>query len=158
MKRVGIVLLILFFIGCGYKPSRLYVQEFLGDAVATHIKIYLRDPQNAMLIKDAVNEALMERFGVKIDKNAKTKLNIAIKSVHFVPLQYDNNGYVVTYRTKVLLDFVLNGKRITTDGLYDFAIEPNTIITDTMRYIAIKEAASKAIEKFLARLSFVGVH
>ena len=156
MKKVFVLLLVLFLGGCGYKPSKLYVQELLGEGVATHIKIYLRDPQNAMLIKDAVNEALMERFGEKIYKNAKTKLDIAIKSVDFIPLQYDSNGFVVTYRTKVLLDFMLNGTKIPTDGFYDFAIEPNTIITDTMRYIAIKEAANKAIDKFLAKLSFVG--
>jgi hypothetical protein len=151
-------------VGCGYKPLKRYTHDVLGEKIYTHVSIYLRDPENAVLIRDAVNEAILDRFGRSLVKEdqAQSKIYVTIAKVYFTPLEYDKYGYVIYYRNKVILRFTLvkDGKKrtITTSGLYDFPIEPNSIITDTLRYIAIKESATKAIDRFISRIGFLGAH
>ncbi|MRI59340.1 MAG: hypothetical protein C6H99_07535 [Epsilonproteobacteria bacterium] len=147
--------------GCGYKPIKHYTRSAFEGGVYTQVKVYLRDPQNAVLIKDAVKEAVMERFGGHLAnrRSAATAVDIKIKRLFFTPLEYDKNGYVVYYRTKVIMEFDLTrgqkSQRITTSGFYDFAIEPNSVISDTLRFIAIRESAKKAIDRFISRVAYM---
>ena len=163
MKRLIIALLLLLSLsGCGYKSAKAFVNETVGKSIYVQTELLLRDPQNAVLIKDAINKALHERFGKSLAsyESADTKIFVGIKRVDFLPLEYDRYGYVVYYRAKVALSFKVlrNGhtKHLSTKGFYDFPIEPNSVITDTLRFIAIKEAANKAIDAFIAKLSFIG--
>ncbi len=150
-------------VGCGYKPAKTYIKSVIGERVYVQTALFLRDPENSVLIKDAINKAMQERFGRNLVsyKDADTKIFAKVKSLHFTPLEYDRYGYVVYYRTKVLMEFEVlkSGKKehIITQGLYDFPIEPNSVITDSLRFLAIKEAANKAIDAFIAKLSFLGV-
>ncbi len=162
MRRIFLAAILLLFAGCGYKSAKAYVDEVVGERLYVQTSLLLRDPQNAVLIKDAINKALQERFGKRLVsyKSADTKIFVDVKRVDFLPLEYDRYGYVIYYRTKVALAFnVVRGKHtqhLVTKGFYDFPIEPNTVITDTLRFIAIKEAANKAIDAFIAKLSFLG--
>ncbi len=162
-KAIFSLLLILLVAGCGYKSSKGYVKNLFGDKVYTEVKIYLRDPQNSVLIKDAVNRAVIEKFGSKLVSNkedANTKIYATLKELYFIPLEYNSQGYIVYYRTKVIMGFrVQQGLRnrfLTTEGIYDFQVEPNSVITDTLRFIAIKEAANKALDRFISKVSFLG--
>ncbi len=138
------------------------MNEVVGESIYVQTKLLLRDPQNGVLIKDAIDKALQERFGKRLTsyEGADTKIFVNVKRVDFLPLEYDRDGYVIYYRTKVALTFqVVRGKKqrfIRTKGFYDFPIEPNSVITDTLRFLAIKEAAQKAIDAFIAKLSFIG--
>ncbi len=153
---------LLIFVGCGYKPAKLYTKRVVEGGVYTDVKVYLRDPQNAVLIKDAINEAVIEHFGGYIvdKKSAATKIGVRVKHLYFTPLEYNQNGYVIYYRTKIVMEFdVQKGsdrQKIVTSGFYDFPIEPNSVISDTMRFIAIKESAKKAIDRFISRLAYIG--
>ncbi len=155
-------MVVLLWQGCGYKPAKRYVRSVLGPKVYTEVVVDLRDPQNSVLIKDALNQAILRRFGQNLvpKSHADTIIKVRMKHLYFTPLEYDANGYVIYYRTKVVLDFTLRSSKgvrhIQTSGLYDFPIEPNSVITDTMRYIAIKEAANKALDRFISRLAFQG--
>ncbi len=161
--RIFALLLVLFlWQGCGYKPAKRYVRTILGSKVYTEVVVDLRDPQNSVLIKDALNQAILRRFGQNLvpRSRADTVVRVEMKHLYFTPLEYDADGYVIYYRTKVILDFTLHSQKgirhIQTSGLYDFPIEPNSVITDAMRYIAIKEAANKALDRFISQLSFQG--
>ena len=155
-------MLALFLAGCGYKPMRSYTQQILGEKVYVHVNVFLRDPRNAIFIKNAVHEAILERFGSRLSdkEHADTFIDVRIKGISFRPLEYDKYGYVNYYRTTTTLEFVYKKdgvqKRITTSGYYDFPIESNSVITDNLRFLAIKESANKAIDQFIAQLSYMG--
>ncbi|MDD5717087.1 MAG: hypothetical protein PHW64_04720 [Sulfuricurvum sp.] len=149
--------------GCGYTPASHYTKNVLGESVSTEVVISMEDPQNTVLIKDAVNLAVITKFKTAlVAKNlSQTHLKISIASVSMIPLRYDTNGYVITYRAVVgmKIDRTAEGKNKTymTSGNYDFAIEPNAIISDQLRFEAISKGAQKGIDAFVAHVAVEGM-
>jgi len=148
--------------GCGYKPMTEYSRKVFTDKVYVDVDVYLRDPENAVLVKDALNEAVVSRFGGKIvsKSDATTKLRVKFDRVNFSPIQYDSNGYAIFYRAKVTLNIFYNSngqkgqERVT--GYYDFPIEPNAVISDSKRFEAIRFGAQKALDSFVSRIAMRG--
>ncbi|HEX5330906.1 LPS assembly lipoprotein LptE [Sulfuricurvum sp.] len=155
---------LIFFAGCGYQPASHYAKNILGESVSTEVVISMEDPQNTVIIKDAVDTAVLTKFRTSlVPKNeASTHLKISIGSVLFTPLRYDTNGYVITYRTTVtMLISRTTGGKITNHsahGTYDFDIEPNAIISDQARFEAIRQGAQKGIDAFVAQIAALGVN
>jgi hypothetical protein len=163
-KVVGFALLVLLFSSCGYKPTAIYTKNVLGDKIYADVKISLQDPENSILIKDAINEAIINKFHSKlVSKNeASSKLDIKLSSVRFQPIEYDSNGYVIAYKTLVRLETTYSDKSskkstISTTGDYDFNIQSLSVISDSKRFNAIKEASQKAIDAFISKISIRGV-
>lgn len=165
MKRYffGFVLT-LFFVGCGYKPSSYYVKEVLGDKIYTQVSISRVDPKNSVIVKDAVNEAVLTRFLGKLSTKeaADSTLLVSFGSVSFSPILYDINGYVISYKATVRLsikytDKFGSSKTLSSSGEYDFPIEANSIISDTKRFEAIKFASIDAINEFISAISLKGM-
>ena len=164
--RVGwlFLLILVFFSGCGYKPTYIYTKKVLGDDIYVDVDISLKDPQNSVLITDAINEAVISKFRSNLTrdkKSASSKLYLSLSSVSFKPIQYDENGYVIAYKTYVTLktkyiDRYKRSKTLTTSGTYDFNIEANSIISDNKRFEAIKFAALKAIDELISKISIKG--
>lgn len=150
--------------GCGYQSANHYAKKVVGESVSTEVVVLMEDPQNTVIIKDAVDTAVITKFRSSlVSKNAsKTHLKIAVESVSFTPLRYDTNGYIITYRTTVVMktDRTTGEKSraYRTQGLYDFAIEPNAIITDQARFEAIRQGAQKGIDSFIAQVAAEGAH
>ncbi|WP_457595882.1 LPS assembly lipoprotein LptE [Hydrogenimonas sp.] len=149
--------------GCGYKPTTVYTKRVLSDRIYTDVEVYLRDPENAVLVKDALNEAIVSRFGAKIadKKSATTILRVKFNRVSFRPIQYDVNGYAIYYRANVSLKIsyrspTAHGTEVV-NGFYDFPIEPQAIISDSLRFQAIKQGAGKALDAFISRMAQRGV-
>jgi len=167
IEGLFIIFVITFIlIGCGYRPSSYYTKKILGDKIYTEVYIDINDPENSVLIKDAINEAIVSKFRSKIvdriDK-ANSMFYVKFKSKSFTPIAYDKNGYVVAYKTKVLLGITYTDKRGKKDsfdvsGTYDFSIEANSVISDSKRFEAIKFASYKAISEFISKLSVKGIH
>ncbi len=163
MKIVAAFLLILIFVsGCGYRPSSHYAKQVVGEKVSTQILVSMQDPENTVLIKDAVNEAVVTRFRASLvdKKHSQTHLRIAISKIRFSPLQYNQDGYIVTYRTYIVLQILRTkedySQTYISKGVYDFAIEPNAIISDNARFQAIKQSAQKAIDSFIVAVASEG--
>ena len=158
----GCIIATIVFTGCGYVSAAHYAQSVVGESVSTEVLISAEDPQNTVLIKDAVDTAVITKFRTSLtSKNAsKTHLKIQILSVSFTPLRYDVNGYVVTYRTIVSMGInrttLDKSKGYSTWGVYDFDIEPNAIISDQARFNAIGLSAQKAIDAFIAQIAAEG--
>ncbi|WP_456450609.1 LPS assembly lipoprotein LptE [Hydrogenimonas sp.] len=154
---------LFIFTGCGYKPATTYTKKVLSDKIYTEVEIYLRDPENAVLVKDALNEAIVSRFGAQVadKKKATTILHVKFNNVSFRPIQYDINGYAIYYRANVTLQISYRsptGKGTeTVSGFYDFPIEPRAIISDALRFQAIKEGSGKALDAFVSRIAQRGV-
>ncbi len=158
------VSLLFVTIGCGYKPTLLYTQEVLGDRIYAEVETSLEDPENSVLIKDALREAVLNRFRSKLVSKdlATSTIYMKLNKVTFMPIQYDRNGYVVAYKTYVELktrfrDRSGGEKTILSTGDYDFTIESNSVISDTKRFEAIRLASSKAIDHFISKLSIQGI-
>lgn len=162
MKIVLTLILAMILAGCGYAPASHYAKKIVGESVSTEVVISMEDPQNTVIIKDAVDMAVITKFRASlVSKNSsQTHLKFTIRSVRFSPLRYDTNGYVITYRTTVSM-----GVERTTGaskgnyhvaGVYDFDIEPNAIISDQARFEAIRQGAQKALDSFIAQVAAQG--
>ncbi len=164
LRLTVFIFLTLFTVSCGYKPTLIYTQNVLGDKIYVEVKTSLQDPENSVLIRDSVNQAVIKKFRSKIvpKKYANSMLFVTLKKVSFLPIQYDKNGYVIAYKTYVTLSSRYVDKKghksiITSTGDYDFAIESNSVISDTKRFEAIKNASYKAIDDFISKLSVKGI-
>jgi hypothetical protein len=162
MKLLLSLILTFLIAGCGYSPASHYAKNVVGESVSSEVVISMEDPQNTVIIKDAVDTAIITKFRTAlVSKNgSQTHLKFVISSVGFFPLRYDINGYVITYRTTVLMRV----QRISKDsqkaymvsGMYDFNIEPNAIISDQARFEAIRQSSQKAIDVFIAQVAAEG--
>ena len=164
IARVCLISLVLLFSACGYKPTSVYTKKVLGERIYVKVETSLEDPENSVLIRDAVNEAVVYKFNAKIASpgSASSKLFVKLEYVNFQPIEYDSNGYVIAYKTNVALrvgyhDKLNKLKSLKTQGDYDFNIESNSVISDTKRFNAIKEASQKAIDAFISRISVEGI-
>lgn len=150
--------------GCGYQPASHYAKNIVGESVSTEVVVSMEDPQNTVIIKDAVDMAVITKFRTAlVPKNtAKTHLKISIGSVSFTPLRYDTDGYVITYRTTVTMSIIRTSEEkshtYSTKGMYDFEIEPNAIISDQARFEAIRQGAQKGIDAFVAQIAAQGAN
>jgi len=163
-RRLLLSLLVLFLGACGYKPTLHYTRALMGDNIYVEVKTSLQDPENSVLIRDALNEAVIGKFRSRIvpRQKADATLVMELKRVSFLPIQYDKNGYVIAYKTYVdLLTHYRDRKGrsgdITSTGDYDFTIESNSVISDTKRFEAIKYASYKAVDEFISKLSVKGI-
>jgi len=154
---------ILLLSSCGYKPSSHYTKKIIGEKVYTEVEVSLSDPENAVLIKDALNRALYTRLKSKATrkKDADSSIYVAYDNIRFVPLQYNKNGYVVHYQAYITLGFTfvkgeLKEKRQIV-GRYEFPIRPSAIISNDLRFKAIEQGSIKALDQFIAYLSSKGV-
>jgi hypothetical protein len=167
IKKVLLVLFTLSFCfftltGCGYKPTTYYAKKELSGKVFVKLFIDLKDPQNSVLIKDAMNQLLTHKLDSKLvydEAIADTIMNIKINSVSMTALQYDADGYNNLYRATVSINVKYNKKaekisrNFTVNGENDFSIGSSTTITDTKRFDAIKSASDEALDEVLSRIA-----
>ena len=167
MKKYLLYFTLLSFLAiglnsCGYKPSSKFSRNVTGEKISTSVYISLVDPENTVVIKDAVDAAVVSVFHNSLveRKDADTHLDIQMSSPAYTPIQYNSDGYVIGYRARVVLHITRESgaekKAYTSYGTYDFSVEPNAIITDQERFNAIKYSAAKAIDSFIAKVSAEG--
>ena len=164
IKIVFVLFFIILLSGCGYKPSAKYARAVLGEKISTSVTISAQDPENTVIIKDAVDAAIIEVLHASVvpRKYASTHLYLKLNEPRYLPLQYNTNGYIVSYRATITLVITRESKDIkkkyTTIGSYDFAVEPNAVLTDQERFEAIKFSSIKAISAFVAQVSAEGIN
>jgi hypothetical protein len=164
--RLVKVLLLSFMamqlISCGYKPSAKYSRQVVGEKISTSVVISAQDPENTVIIKDAVDSAIIEVFHASLTtkKNSQTHLSLSISEPSYTPIQYNGDGYVISYRSTIVLAIIRESKNIkksyTASGTYDFSVVPNAVLTDQERFDAIRFSSVKAITSFIAQVSAEG--
>lgn len=165
MKQLVLGFFVLVLLaGCGYKPSAYYAKRALGNNIYAEVTISRQDPRNSVIIKDAVNEAVVSRFSAKLvsKEKADTVLKVKINKTSFSPTVYDQYGYVIAYKATVELAFTYESdhketEKITAVGEYDFSIESNSVISDSNRFEAIKAAANEALDEFISKVAIKGL-
>lgn len=159
---IFLVVLALMVTACGYQPSSKFARSVVGEKISTSVVISARDPENTVIIKDAVDEALISVFHSSLTSRqmSDTHLTLSIGNPSYSPVQYDSNGFIIGYRTHISLNIKRdkNGvtKNYSASGTYDFSISPNAVITDKERFDAIKFSSEKAIKAFLSQVSAEG--
>ena len=163
MSKFVIVISIMIVVSaCGYKPSSKYARNVLGNKINTSVVISSENPENTVVIKDAVDTALVEIFHTSLTdrKHADTHLSISLNVPKYTPIQYNSDGFVVAYRATIVLQITRESnsikKRYISKGTYDFSVLPNAVFTDQERFDAIKFGSAKAISSFIAQVSAEG--
>lgn len=162
MKILGLFLGLLLLTGCGYRPSSHYAKNVLGERVYVEVIVSPSDPENAVIVKDALLQALISRFRVKLRRQSKsdTYMRVQMGALGFTPIEYDENGYVVAQRCIASLSVKRTYKNVSKNyslsGSYDFAIEPNGVVSETQRFNAIRFASLKAIDALVTQLAVEG--
>ena len=156
------ILILLTILACGYKPSSKFSRAVLGEKISTSVIISSQDPENTVIIKDAVDSAIIEVFHASITqkKYSDSHLVLSINKPSYAPVQYDKDGYVIAYRMSIILRITRYNKGVsknyTANGSYDFTVVPNAVVTDQDRFEAIKFSAQKAIKSFIAQIAAEG--
>lgn len=167
MRKLNFEIMLIFlvlFSGCGYKPTSSLSKNTIGEKVYVHVSMDLRDPKNSAALKDVVNEAVVSRLkGSLVPKEqAQTFLHVRVESFNLRPIIYNQFDYITSYKTSVTLSFntVFKDKAqeiFTATGEYDFPIEANSVISDTKRLIALKNASLGALDEYMAFLGIKGL-
>jgi outer membrane lipopolysaccharide assembly protein LptE/RlpB len=158
-----LLLSILMLTSCGYKPSSHFTPQTIGKKVYTEVDVSLSDPENAVLVKDALNRALYSRLKSlsTTKEKAESTIKVAYNSIQFRPLQYDNNGYVVYYQANIRLKFEFIKDEVSDKkfivGKYEFPIRPSAIISNDLRLKAIERGSLRALDQFIAYISSKGL-
>lgn len=161
-KLFVILLVVITFTGCGYIPSAKYARTVLGEKISTRVIISKSDPENSVIAKDAVDRAIIEVFHASLSdkQHADAELTLKISNPSYTALQYDSNGYIISYRATIVLSILRKSKGLkksyTSRGTYDFSMNPNAVLTDQQRFDAIKYSSIKAISAFVAQVSAEG--
>lgn len=163
-RFLTLVFVTIFLFGCGYKPTSQLIREEVGDSIYANVEIDLIDPENSVLLQDALNQAVLAKFKTKLvaKEKATSFIDIKLNSVSFIPIRYNRDGYVIFYRTKVFLHIKFinreqKRKSLLLSGEYDFEMEPNSIISESRRFESIKFASLKALEQFISLVAIEGL-
>lgn len=164
MIKIYVSLICLFFIGCGYHPNSYYAKNIFGDGVFVDIVISASSPESSVSIKDAVNNAVIKRFGAKLKsrQEANSFLKINVESVAQTPIAYNEQGFISHYRTNVVLAIYFentSGKRfiVTNSGYNDYSADyTSAIVLEQYRLESISNAANNALDKFVAQVAYYG--
>ena len=163
MKYLASFIVVIFFYGCSYKPSSVYVRNVLGNNIYTKINISAKNPESMPLVVDAINEAIVSKYKSKLTKiKEEADSVIVISNAHFTTegLQKDENGYTVLFRTTAYLSVLIKTKdytkRFKLMGNYDFAQTPDSILSEEKRLTSFKFATIKALDEITAKLAYLG--
>jgi hypothetical protein len=164
LKNSFLLLSLFFLFSCsGYSPSAYYIDKVVGKNIYATVETIAEEPQNSFLIEDALKEALKTRLNVSFSNRqySDSEIRLSLKDLQFKPLQYDENGYVVLYRTEIELQakhtYKIEEETVShiykLRGFYEFPVRPNVSISMAIRFDAIKFSALKAIDILIPKLA-----
>ena len=152
---------LLTLTGCGYKPSSYYAKDTISGDVYVDVKIDINNAQNSILIKDAMNEMVLNQFDATLTNNkanADTVVIVALSSVSHAAISSDNEGYAKTYRTTVAI--TVNYKKrnssnisIKVSNYYDYSVDADSTLTEQKKQEAVKIAATKALSNIFSKIA-----
>ncbi len=152
------------FLGCGYKPSVYYQNKILGDNIKAVVEIDPAKPRETIFLKDALNDAIYTILNKNVcTQNCDTTIVINPNSSSIYPLDYDENGLPVLYRSSVVLKAEVIDKNsikrnYVVSGTYDFKIGSSSILTDQITLEAYKRASINALDKLFAKITKDGAN
>jgi len=163
MKKILVFFALLFFVACGYAPTSKIANNIFDEKVYVNVELSMQDPKNSIFVADTLKEMVISKLGRKLalKHEADDIINVRMNNLEFIPLAYDKNGYVISYKARLNLDFNVvfkdgSSQVFSTSGSYNFEISPNSIISDSARYDAIRAASSEAFDEFISVIAIKG--
>lgn len=165
MRYIGLIVLLvfssLFMTGCGYKPTSYYAKKSISGKVYVDVKIDINNAQNSVLIKDAMNEMIINQFNATITNkkaNADTVVVVSLSKVTHTAIASDNDGYAKTYRTTVIILFNYKKRNspnvsIKVSNYYDYSVDADSTLTTQKKQEAVKIAATKALSDIFSKIA-----
>lgn len=158
---IGAFMALFILTGCGYKPTSYYAKQEINGKVYVNLEVNLNDPKNSVLIKDALNELLVNKLDSKLvytPDEADTVMNVKLNSVGLSELSYGEDGYVKLYKASVNISVKYKTqdqpqRSLGVSGRYDFSIDEGSTISDTKRFEAIKSASNKALDELISKIA-----
>lgn len=153
---------ILFaFSGCGYKPSSYYAKNAIKGDVYVDMEINIDNAQNSVLIKDAMNEVVLNQFKANLTSNKKdadTLVTVNLASLSNTAVISDDEGYIKTYRATVNIDVSYQAKgkskvSLKVTNYYDYSVDFDSVVTEQKKQEAIKIAATKALSDIFSKIA-----
>ena len=154
--------ILFLFIGCGYKPSSVYQEKIIAKDIKAVVNISSKNPKKDAFLKDALYDAVYTIFDANlVDNNENTTIILSLISSSITPLDYDENGFPILYRSKVKLKAKIIDKNKKTrfysiSGKYDFAVTSNSVLNNQIKFDAFKKASIDALNKLLAKITIDG--
>ncbi|MCX2682406.1 LPS assembly lipoprotein LptE [Campylobacter sp. MIT 21-1685] len=163
MRAFFLIFFSCFFVSCGYVPTSKIANTIFNEKIYVNVELSLQDPRNSIFVADTLKEIVISKLGRKLalKHEADDIINVRMNNLEFLPLAYDKNGYVVAYKARLNLEFNVvfkdgSNENFTTSGSYKFDITPNSVISDTARYNAIRRASSEAFDEFISVIAIKG--
>jgi len=81
IQSIILFLILANLVGCGYTPSAKFARQTMGDKISTSVIISAVDPENTVIMKDAVDSAIIKVFthaGIKKTYTAKGNYDFEI--------------------------------------------------------------------------------
>jgi len=143
----------------------------VGDKIYVDVIISKEEPKNSVWIKDAVKEGMVARLNKDLSskESADTSIIISVKDLNYEAIIYDEFGYITSYKAHLSLNYKTKFKDgsvvdIPATGEYDFSVArrqkdvrfADSILSDTQKYEAIKEASKEAFDEYIASLAVKG--
>jgi len=157
------IIFFILFVGCGYKPTSHYAKNTISGDVYVDVKIDINNAQNSVLIKDAMNEMVINQFDATLTNNksnADTIVTVSLSSVSHTAISSDNEGYAKTYRTTV--GITVNYKKqnssnvsIKVSNYYDYSVDADSTLTEQKKQEAVKIAATKALSDIFSKIAIM---
>ena len=154
-------LTVFLFIGCGYKPSSTYAKTAIEGNVYVDLKIDIDNSQNSVLVKDAMNEMVLNEFNASLTNNKKdadTFVLVELSSVSHSSISTGDDGYAKSYRTTVSIKMSYNKlneeiKTVSVSDYYDYTVDSDSIVTDQKKKVAVKIASTKALSNIFSKIA-----
>jgi len=161
LKKLLLTLLIVFFIGCGYKPVSRYAKEEIQGLVYVNVKINIDSSSDTVLLKDEMNRLLISYLDTKLtsDKDAAdTLVYLSLPHISHITLTSDQEGYVKKYRTKVTILVRYKKKdgpmkSFSVSDYSDYTVVDDAQLSDKKRDESVTDATNKALKKVFTKIA-----
>lgn len=88
LGKLFTLLCVLFLVSCGYKPASKYARVVVGEKISTDVIISSQDPENTVVIKDAVDAAVIEIFRSSLVARSYADTHLVICLLSLLMLRY----------------------------------------------------------------------
>ncbi len=157
-RQLPLLAIVLLFIlgGCGYKPSTHYIKNVFDDSIYVDVLVSHSEPENAVYVKDALHEMVINRFGGRVVPRARaqTLITASYDGTRFSPVSYDADGYITRYRAYVRMKFDIKTSKGDFQRSITSTVEENidasSTLSSSLRIEAIRVGMAKALDQFLA--------
>ncbi len=149
--------------GCGYKPSSYYAKNEIVGKVFVESKINIGSSENSIIIKDVMNEMIINRFnGTLVDTlgEADTVVIVTLLRASNSAISTDDEGYANAYRMTVSINVQYKKTKSTEDyklisasNYYDYSVDVDSIITDRKKEEAKKLASINALSDIFSKIA-----